>query len=85
MAYLHKVLVALDEFGNALADGESDETISGRAARGNLRGAWWGRALCWSLATITRTDHCSLALQGDANRAIAELDRDPVKTKRSRG
>ena len=77
MAWLHKVGVAIDELGNVLTGGNTDETISSRWARGRLRGVWWGRLGCWVLGVITWSDHCAGALAGDANRAKAELDRDP--------
>ena len=79
MAYVHKVLVALDDFANAMTGGKTDETISSRLARARLRGNWVGRAGCTVLGWISGTDHCSKALLGDANRAAAELDRDPTR------
>lgn len=77
MAWFHKVGVAVDELGNVIANGKTDETISSRWARARLRGAWYGRLGCWILGVITRSDHCSAALKGDAARAKAELNRDP--------
>ena len=45
-AWLMKVLVGLDQLGNALMGGDPDETISSRAARGQLFGKWVSWLMC---------------------------------------
>ena len=74
MAYIHKVLVALDQFANTVTGGEDDDTISSRSARAEKAGLLWGRAMCKFLSLFNK-DHCTKALAGDARRASAELDR----------
>jgi hypothetical protein len=61
-SYSRNVLVALDEFGNAVTGGDPGETISSRAAKARNEHLLWGCVLCRVLAWITRTDHCTLAL-----------------------
>lgn len=45
MSYLHRLLVAIDELGNTVADGNPRETISSRVGRAARDGKWWGRLL----------------------------------------
>jgi hypothetical protein len=39
--YLWNLLLALDEFGNAVGGGDPRETISSRAAKARMKGARW--------------------------------------------
>ena len=59
-SWLMKILVGLDQLGNALLRGDPDETISSRGARAKHRGAWWGRAMCRSLDWLD-PGHCDRA------------------------
>jgi len=67
-AYLHRVLVALDQFGNVLADGNPDETISARSQRLADNGNRFGKFMCWWLDKI-QADHGQKAQAGDIARA----------------
>lgn len=53
----------VDCLANAVAGGDGMETISSRAAKARAAGEPWGCRLCAILAWITRTDHCTIALQ----------------------
>ena len=44
--YVFNVLIALDQFVNALLGGYADETISYRSAAARDRGERWGCVLC---------------------------------------
>ena len=41
MSYVKRVLIAIDQLGNTLADGDPDETISSRVGRNAVAGKWW--------------------------------------------
>jgi hypothetical protein len=66
--YLWRVLVAFDQFINAVLGGHDDETISARVGRAALRGAWWGilgaRVLDW-----IQPRHVEAAIANDDRRA----------------
>ena len=66
--YVHRVLVAFDQFVNAIFGGRPDETISARAYRASLLGHKWGIALNWCLNLIQK-DHGAKAAAGDLYRA----------------
>lgn len=66
--YVHRVLVALDQFGNVVLNGDPDETISSRSARAAARGNWLGRFMCWWLDKI-QPQHGEKAECGDLERA----------------
>lgn len=53
----------VDCLANACAGGDGMETISSRAAKARATGEPWGCVLCRFLAWVTRTDHCTLALE----------------------
>lgn len=59
--YLLRVLVAFDQLSNAAFGGLTDETISARAGRANLRGRLWGRVLCGFLDWLS-PGHCWRAM-----------------------
>lgn len=53
--------IAYDQFLNATANGDPDETISSRAGKARDEGKAWGCILCkWFLDRIEK-DHCSKA------------------------
>lgn len=58
------VLIAIDQFGNTLAGGDPDETISSRAAKAQAEGKRWGCILC-SLLNRIQQDHCQRSLEPD--------------------
>lgn len=62
--WLWNVLIAIDQFGNALAGGDPDETISSRAAKAKVNGRPWGCVLCKVLDWV-QPDHCDKALEPD--------------------
>lgn len=66
--YVHRVLVALDQFGNVILGGDPDETISSRSARATERGNWLGKFMCWWLDKI-QPQHGEKAECGDLERA----------------
>jgi hypothetical protein len=66
--YLHRVLVALDQFGNVVFGGDPDETISSRSARAAERGDWLGKFMCWWLDKL-QSNHGEKAECGDLERA----------------
>lgn len=81
-AYLHRVLVGLDQFFNVISDGDPDETISSRAARAAEKGKPWGIAMSKFL-NLFQKDHGAKAQAGDAERAQAvetlETDSGAIK------
>jgi hypothetical protein len=61
--YLFNILVSIDQFGNTLAGGAPDETISSRLGR-NYRGSWFEKLVDWGAYQITgKKDHCEDALE----------------------
>lgn len=66
--YVHRVLVALDQFGNVVFGGDPDETISARSARAAERGNWLGKFMCWWLDKL-QSNHGEKAECGDWERA----------------
>ncbi len=67
-AYVHRVLVAFDQFMNVVSDGDPDETISARAARAAEKGKPWGVGLSKFL-NLFQKDHGAKAQAGDVERA----------------
>ena len=55
--WVWNILIAFDQFGNALTAGDPDETISSRAGKAQRKGKWWAKALCWGLSLVDR-GHC---------------------------
>ena len=68
MAYVHKVLVAFDQFVNVLFGGHDDETISAHWGRMRAEGKPIGRFGSWVLDGIAK-DHVEHAIANDARRA----------------
>lgn len=71
--YIWNLLIALDQFGNALAAGDPDETISSRAGKGKAEGKRWACLLCRLLDQIQR-GHCdkSIELEEGADAVIPD-------------
>lgn len=69
LAWVFRVLIALDQLANTVIGGDPDETISSRAAKGAARGVGGWCLLCRLLHLIDR-DHCAKSLEPD------EGDRD---------
>ncbi len=75
--YVHRVLVAFDQFANVVLGGEPDETISSRSARAATEGKWWGILMSKFLDLFQR-DHGADAEAGDLERAkeVESLEED---------
>ncbi|WP_349609172.1 hypothetical protein [Cupriavidus sp. DF5525] len=71
--YLWNILIALDQFGNALAAGSPDETISSRAGKAQAAGRRWGCILCRMLDWFER-DHCARSIEADEGEDAALAD-----------
>lgn len=86
-AYVHRLLVAFDQFMNVVTDGDPDETISARAARAAEKGKPWGVALSRFL-NVFQKNHGAKAQAGDAERAeiVEQLEeRSGALTPRAEG
>lgn len=68
MAYVHKVLVGIDQALNVVCGGKSDETLSSRIGRAAEHGIWWGVAGAWILNHIN-PGHTQAAIANDLRRA----------------
>lgn len=77
--YLHRVLVALDQFGNVVFGGAPDETISARSARAAERGNRLGKLMCWWLDKLQH-NHGEKAECGDLQRAktVEQIESDEL-------
>lgn len=62
--YITNVLVAIDQFTNALLGGYPDETISSRAAKAARKAQTWGCVLCKLLDLLDR-GHCERYIELD--------------------
>jgi hypothetical protein len=62
--YLWNLLIALDQFGNAVLAGHPDETISSRAGKAVSRGDPWALFLCRMLHVLDK-GHCVKAIETD--------------------
>lgn len=66
MSYIRNLLIAADQFGNALAGGNPDATVSGRVgfhastAEGSQRLFWrsLAKAIDWALLPVDGPHHC---------------------------
>lgn len=67
--YARRVLVAVDQLGNALTGGEPDETISYRAAVARAAGSVPACWLCQFL-DLFQADHCTKVMQNRNTRAL---------------
>lgn len=67
-AYGRSVLIAADQFINALFRGNPNQTISSRAADARGAGRWWGCKLCRWLDRFD-FEHCEKARVSDIERA----------------
>jgi hypothetical protein len=61
--YIWNILIAFDQFWNAVLGGNPRETISARADKAMLAGKKWGCILCKFLSKIQK-DHCQKAVNG---------------------
>lgn len=66
--YIHRVLVASDQFANVVFRGRPDETISARSYRAALEGKLWGKLLSKGLNLIQK-NHGADAAAGDLERS----------------
>jgi len=62
--YLWNILIALDQFANAILGGDPDETISSRADKAQQEGKRWGCILC-KLLDLIQKGHCRSSLEPD--------------------
>ena len=62
--YVWNVLIAFDQFFNALFGGDPDETISSRAGKDQKKGRLWAKWLCWFLNKLD-TNHCRESIEED--------------------
>ena len=62
--WIMNVLIALDQFGNAITGGAPDETISSRSARAARDDRWWGRWMCKGLNFLD-SGHCEDAIRSE--------------------
>lgn len=62
--YLWNLVIALDQFGNALAGGYPDETISSRLGKAERRGHFAACVLCKFLHLFDR-HHCAKNIEED--------------------
>jgi len=70
--YVWNILIALDQFANALIGGDPDHTISGRMGRRLHDGLPCPgcKALCWLLGKLD-PDHCNKSIEWDeGNKAV---------------
>jgi len=65
--YVHRCLVALDQFANVIADGMPDMTISSRAAIADQKGKTWGIGMS-KLLDLFQENHGMKADAGDLER-----------------
>lgn len=66
--YVHRVLVAFDQFANVVFRGRPDETISARSYRAALEGKAWGKVLNY-LLNLLQKNHGADAAAGDLERS----------------
>lgn len=69
--YALRVLVALDQLGNAILNGDEDETISSRAAKAARLAKPWGISLCWFLDLLD-PGHCERVIECDEGDSCGE-------------
>jgi hypothetical protein len=62
--YIFNLLIAIDQFGNALFNGDPDETISSRLAKLNRKGNKIGVIGCKVLDKFEK-DHCEKSIEKD--------------------
>jgi hypothetical protein len=68
--FVHRTLVAFDQFWNVATGGLPDETISSRAERDAIKGAFLGKLLTHGLDLIQK-QHGEKAEAGDLERSLA--------------
>lgn len=70
MTYIVRLLIALDQLGNAVLLGNPDETISSRVGRHAVAGKRWALACEWII------DRLFFALTGEWNHCRANIEWD---------
>lgn len=70
MTWGRRLLVALDQLGNTLCDGDPDETISSRVGKAALKGKRWGLVCEYLINALFRAvtgerDHCRKHIEWD--------------------
>ena len=69
--YIHSWFYCLDCFGNAVAFGDPNETISSRSGKARNEGKRWGCVMCaflgWCATIIAGkpTDHCAESIEAN--------------------
>lgn len=78
--WIHRTLVAFDQFWNVATDGLPDETISSRSERDAMKGEFLGKLMTHGLDLI-QADHGEKAEAGDLERSttIAETESTALK------
>lgn len=78
--WVHRSLVALDQFANVLTGGKNDETISARSQRAANCGNRFGKFMVWWLDKL-QPGHGKLAEAGDLRRAedIERTEKEALK------
>jgi len=62
--YFWNILIAIDQFFNAVLGGNPDETISSRAGKAKREGKLWGGYLCNVLDKLDK-NHCEKSVEED--------------------
>lgn len=65
VAYGRRILIAIDQLFNALADGSEDETISSRVGKAALQGKRWALILETIIDRLLGRGHCRRAIEWD--------------------
>lgn len=70
MSYLKRILIAIDQLGNAAANGNPDETVSSRVGKNAIAGKWWAlvaeKVINWTAWHVFHDpDHCRRAIEYD--------------------
>lgn len=65
MSWGRRVLIAIDQLGNAFANGNPDETISSRVGRAAVAGKRWGMILERVIDWMFWPGHCREAIEWD--------------------
>lgn len=73
MTWLTNLVLAWDEFLNAMLGGEAGQTLSYRAALARQDGAKWGCVLCGLLAVLIQRGHCDRTMAGEMPTGLASI------------
>lgn len=74
--YIYEVLLAVDQLGNAILNGDEDMSISARSFVMDARGkrSWPRKFIDWMF--FWQEDHCRNAFISEVEKRIAFLDRN---------